>query len=80
MVARLSDMAGPVCKALLCSSCSLRPPSCLEITQDMHHFRSQLIYFSARVHLTSCNRVTDSQSQTGTAQLCVLKDKHRKFV
>ena len=54
MVARLSESAGPPSKALLCSSCRPKPPSCLEITQDMHHFRSVSMYLSAFVHLTSC--------------------------
>jgi hypothetical protein len=56
MVARLSDSAGPPSRALLCSSCRPKPPSCLEITQDMHHFRSVSMYLSAFVHLTSCTQ------------------------
>lgn len=55
-VAQLSDITGPPSRLLLCSSCNPKPPSCLEITQDMHHFRSVSMYFSAFVHLTSCNR------------------------
>lgn len=56
MVARLSDSAGAPSRALLCSSCRPKPPSCLEITQDMHHFRSVSMYLSAFVHFTSCTQ------------------------
>ena len=67
MAPRLSDMACPPCRTLLCSCCSPRPPSCLEITQDMHHFRSQLMYFSARVHFTSCSQAMPVRERLSSA-------------